>query len=88
MAIAMAGQLFPLGWSEKMQALKDLGGQLLPIYQGYADAAAARGEPDAEAVCCYMVRHEQAQAEFATSELAGNGASSLEPISALLKYPI
>jgi hypothetical protein len=88
MAVAMAGQLFPLGWSEKMQALKDLGGQLLPSYQGYADAAAARGEPDAEAVCRYMVEHEDAQAEFASRELAGDGAGSLEAITDLLKYPI
>jgi hypothetical protein len=88
MAIAMAAQLFPLGWSEKMQALKDLGGQLLPTYQGYADTAAMRGEADAEAVCRYMVEHELAQAEFASRELAGDEASSLDPISKFLKYPI
>jgi hypothetical protein len=88
MAVGMAGRLFPLGWSEKMQALKDLGGQLLPTYQGYADAAAARGEADAEAVCRYMVEHERAQAEFATRELAGDGAASLAPIRGFLKYPI
>lgn len=88
MALAMAGQLCPLGWSEKMQALKDLGGQLLPTYEGYADAAAARGEADAEEVCRYMVEHERAQAEFASRELSGNGGSSLEPISGFLKYPI
>ena len=88
MVVAMAEQLFPLGWSEKMQALKDLGGQLLPTYQGYADAAAGRGEADAEATCRYMVEHERAQAEFASRELAGDGVSSLEPIAKFLKYPI
>jgi hypothetical protein len=88
MVLSMAGGLFPLGWSEKMQALKGLGEQLLPTYQGYADAAAARGEADAAAVCRYMVEHERAQGEFASRELAGDGASSLEPINGFLKYPI
>jgi hypothetical protein len=88
MALAMAGQLFPLGWSEKMQALKDFGEPLLLTFQGYADAAASRGEADAEAVCRHMVEHERAQAVFASRELAGDGASSLEPITDLLKYPI
>jgi hypothetical protein len=88
MVLALAGQLFPLGWLEKMRALKDLGGPLLSRFQGYADAAAARGEADAEAVCRYMVEHERAQAEFASRELAGDGACSLEPITRSLKYPI
>jgi hypothetical protein len=89
MAVAMAGQLFPPGWPAKMQALKGMvEGQVLPTFQGYADAAAARGEADAAAVCRYMVEHERIQAEFARRELAGDGASSLEPITKFLKYPI
>lgn len=88
MAIDIAGQFAPLGWSEKMQGLKALGAQLLPAFQRYADAAAARGEADAEAVCRYMIEHEKAQAEFFSRELAGDGAGSLEAITDLLKYPI
>jgi hypothetical protein len=89
MAVAMAGQLFSGAWTEKMQALKDLiEAQVLPAFQGYADAAAARGEAEAEAICRYMVEHEQAQVEFATRELAGDGASSLDAIRGLLKYPV
>lgn len=88
-AVAMAGQLLPLAWPEKMQALKDvIEAQLLPAFQGYADAAATRGDAEAEAVCLYMVEHERAQAEFASRELTGNGTSSLQPIRGLLKYLI
>jgi len=89
MAISIAGQFLPLTWSEKMQKLKDIiEAQVLSTFQGFADAAAARGETEAEALCRYMVEHERAQAEFARSELAGDEASSLEPIRNLLKYRI
>jgi hypothetical protein len=87
---AAAEHLKPLSWREQMQALHDgIGGRFVPLYQGHADAAKARGEVGEEAVCLYMVEHEKAQVEFARRELAGESAEkSLEPVVKFLKYPL
>jgi len=72
-----------------MQATLDgITKRYLPAYQALADAARALGEADAEAVCLYMVEHENVQAEFARRELADDARNSLAPVSKLLKYPI
>jgi len=77
-------------WTQRMQALHDgISGRFVPLYQGFADAAKARGAPDEEAVCVYMVEHEKAQVEFARRELAGASIDqSLEPIARFLKHPL
>jgi hypothetical protein len=88
--IAVAERFKALPWAVQMQALRDaISSDFIPRYQGYADAARARGARDQEAVCLYMVEHEKAQVEFAERELAGAGSDrSLEPIVKFLKYPI
>lgn len=56
---------------------------------GEVNEAAARENPDEEAVCRFMVEHEKAQLEFARRELADASAGdSLEPVEKLLKYPV
>jgi hypothetical protein len=88
-AISLAGMLMPLSWRQQMQATLDaFTSRYLPAYQAFAEAARARGEADAEAVCLHMVAHENAQAEFARRELANDEHNSLAPVSTLLKYPI
>jgi hypothetical protein len=79
-----------LPWPQIMQSMCDgLTGHYVPLYQSFADDARARGEPDEEAVCLYMVNHEKALVEFTRRELAGaRMADSLEPIMKFLKYPI
>jgi rubrerythrin len=88
--VAAADQIKQLSWKEQMQGLHDaIGGRFVPLYQGHADAAKARGEAGEEAVCLYMVEHEKAQVEFARRELTGESAPrSLEPVVKFLKYPL
>lgn len=88
--LAAAAHFKPLSWSEQMQGLHDfIAGDFLPRYQGYVDAARARGKADEVAVCLYMVEHEKAQLEFTQRELTGASRDvSLEPVVKFLKYPI
>ena len=88
--LAAAAHFMPLSWSEQMQRLHDfIAAEFVPRYQTYADSARARGKPDEEAICLYMVEHEKAQLEFARRELKGARLdASLEPIVRFLKYPL
>jgi hypothetical protein len=88
--LALADQTKPLSWSALIQGLHDgITSHFVPRYQGFADAARARGRADEEAICLYMVEHEGAQVEFARRELAGASLSqSLEPIVKFLRYPL
>jgi len=88
--LALADQIKPLSWSELIQGLRDgIAAHYVPLYQGFADAARARGRADEEAICLYMVEHEGAQIEFARRELAGASPSqSLEPVVKFLTYSL
>jgi hypothetical protein len=79
-----------LPWAQMMQSMHDgLTGHYVPLYRSFANDARARGKPDEEAVCLYMVNHEEALVEFTRRELAGaQMANSLEPIMKFLNYPI
>jgi hypothetical protein len=87
---AFLEQIRPLSWPGKMQRLHDaLKDRVIPAYQAMADAARARGNAAEEAVCDYMVEHEEAQIEFARRELAGARLDeALEPLVKFLRYPI
>jgi hypothetical protein len=86
---AVATQIGGLSWTDKMRGLHDaLDRRVVPLYQGFADAAKARGAADEEAVCLFMVEHEKAQVAFARRELDGQSDRSLEPVVKFLKYPI
>ena len=86
----LAGQLSKLSWPQKWQAFHTgLSKQVVPRYRALADEAASRGNAKEEAVCRYMVAHEEAQVEFARRELAGEDtARVLEPVLKYLKYPL
>lgn len=79
-----------LPWAQQMRGLHDaLLNEVVPRYQGFADAARARGSADEESICVYMVEHEKAQVEFARRELEGaKPDQSLAPIVRFLKYPL
>ncbi len=87
--LAIGEQFKALPWMAQMQALHDaITSEFLPRYRSHADAARARSAAAEEAVCRYMVEHEQAQLDFTKRELAGEGSRSLEPVVKFLKYPI
>ncbi len=87
--IAIGEQFKALPWMAQMQGLHDaITSEFLPRYRSHADAARARSAAAEEAVCRYMVEHEQAQVDFTKRELAGEGSRSLEPVVKHLKYPI
>jgi hypothetical protein len=81
--------LAPLGWRAQMQTLHDvIGGQVVPRFLEFAEAAVERGATEEESVCRKMVEHEEVQAELARRELAGEPlASVLAPVAGQLRYP-
>ena len=69
---AFLEQIRPLSWPGKMQRLHDaLKDRVIPAYQAMADAARARGNAAEEAVCDYMVEHEEAQICLLYTSLTG-----------------
>jgi hypothetical protein len=55
--LARARERASLPWPQAMQSMYDgLSGHYVPLYQGFADAARARGEAEEEAVCLYTKR--------------------------------
>lgn len=79
-----------LDWPAQMKTLADLiDDQLVPRFEGFAEAARARAAGDEEAVCRHMVVHEQVQADLARRELAGEPLERvLAAVEGQLRYPL
>jgi len=65
-------------WDEVMRSLEAITGQFIPLYRRIAEL-----DPTERQAADLLVAHEAALRDFARAELAGEGATSLEPINAL-----
>jgi hypothetical protein len=84
----LAGQLKALPWATLWRVLHDaLSKQVLPRFRILEEEARARGEAHEEALCRYMIEHEESQIEFARREIEGADVTTcLEPVVRHLKY--
>jgi hypothetical protein len=85
-----ARAMAPMAWAQQMQTLQSaIDDQVIPRFADLAQAARERGQPQEEEVCRYMMAHEQAQAELARRELAGEPLDAvLAPVTAQLRFPL
>jgi hypothetical protein len=85
----LASSMKGLGWREAMELEARLVGEgAMPLYEGLAADARARGDPREIAVCEHMVEHEMAQWEWVRRELDGaDAADCVAPMVALLGLP-
>lgn len=81
----VGASLAAMSWIDKMRRLDaGIGGTYLPRYRVIADLAG----PDERAVADEMVVHESALLEAVRREAAGDTATSLDPVEALLRFPL
>lgn len=75
----------PMPWHQKMQSVHDvIRNRYIPRYKEIAAIAPAEDREIAES----MVEHETALFEMARRELSGMADRSVDPVAALLKYPL
>ena len=80
--VATAEALLPgalaLSWSDLMSTIGPITAQYIPLYQRIGELSGAERE-----TADLLVAHEQALRDFARTELEGDPARSLDPITAL-----
>ncbi len=82
--LQMAQALKDLTWEQMMSTIaKDL----VPVVERYRQIAAAAPEPYRQ-IADAMVVHEQSLVDFATLELSGDSARSLDGVEAQLQYTL
>jgi len=78
LAEALAPDSAAQPWAVVMGSLEAITGQFIPLYERIAELDPAERE-----AADLLVAHEAALRDFARAELAGNTATSLEPVTAL-----
>jgi hypothetical protein len=77
-AEALVPDAAAMGWEELMVSFEPITSQYIPLYQRIGEL-----EPAEREISDLLVAHERALCAFARAELAGQVATSLEPIQAL-----
>jgi hypothetical protein len=78
MATALIPGALAMTWGDLMGTIGPITEQYIPLYQRIGELSPAERD-----TADLLVAHEQALREFAAAEIAGDRASSLEPIRAL-----
>ena len=78
LAEALAPDSASKSWEEVMVSLEAITGQFIPLYERIAEL-----DPSEREAAALLVAHEAALRDFARAELAGDTATSLDPVSAL-----